>query len=54
MNKEQFIEKLKETLANTDIDVVIEDVRRFVKNPDELEIWSNNYFLQLSDMIKFE
>ena len=32
------------TLANTDIDIVIEDGRRFVKNHDELEIWSNKYF----------
>jgi len=25
----------------------------FVINPRELDIWSNDYFLQLADMIKF-
>jgi Domain of unknown function (DUF1814). len=54
MSKEQFIEKLKERLANTDIGMVKEDVLRFIINPNELEIWSNDYFLQLADMIKFK
>ncbi len=54
MNKEQFIEKLKERLANTDIDAVKRDVLRFIKYPDELDIWSNDYFLQIADMIKLE
>jgi len=26
----------------------------FIKNPEELEIWSNDYFLQLAEMIKFQ
>lgn len=26
----------------------------FVKNPKELDIWSNDYFVQLVDMIRFE
>jgi len=34
--------------------MVKEDVIRFIKNPNELEIWSNDYFLRLADMIKFE
>ncbi len=24
----------------------------FVRNPKELDIWSNDYFVQLADMIK--
>ena len=27
---------------------------RFIDNPKELDIWSNDYFLQLSDMIVFK
>lgn len=53
LTKEQFIKRLKERLANTDIDVVKRDVRRFIMNPQELEIWSNDYFLQIADMVKF-
>ena len=54
MSKEKFINELKEGLANTDIQMVKRDVLPFIKNPDELEIWSNDYFLQLADMVKFE
>ena len=53
MSKEKFINELKEGLANTDIQMVKRDVLPFIKNPDELEIWSNDYFLQLADMVKF-
>lgn len=29
------------------------DVVDFISNPNELDIWSNDYFLQLADRIKF-
>ena len=54
MSRELFIEKLKERLADTDIDSARQDVLPFIKNPEELEIWSNDYFLQLAEMIKFQ
>ncbi|MDI9604083.1 MAG: nucleotidyl transferase AbiEii/AbiGii toxin family protein [Bacteroidota bacterium] len=54
MSREEFIHQLKERLATTDIEMVKEDVVRFIKNTEELEIWTNDYFLQLADMIKFE
>ena len=54
MERQQFIDKLKERLASTDIEMVKRDVLPFIKNTEELEIWSNDYFLQLADMIKFE
>lgn len=37
-----------------DIDVVKRDMPRFIKYPDELDIWSSDYFLQMADMIKLE
>lgn len=54
MSKEQFVDTLKERLAISDIDLVKQDVSRFIKNSQELDIWSNDYFLQLADMIKYE
>lgn len=54
ITKETFFEKLKERLATSDINQVKADVLPFVRNPKELEIWSNDYFLQLANMIKFE
>ena len=53
LNKEDFLEVLRERLASTDIDLVKADVLGFVEDPHELDIWSNDYFLQLADRIKF-
>lgn len=54
MTREDFFAKLKEKLVTTDIEMVKRDVLPFVKHPEELAIWSNDYFLQLSGMMKFQ
>lgn len=54
MDENQFLQLLKERLASTDIKQVKQDVEPFIKKPKALEIWTNNYFLQLADLIKFE
>ena len=54
MTREDFMAVLKERLATTNIEDVKRDVRRFMLNPHELDIWSNDYFLQLADMIVFK
>lgn len=51
LNKDGFVKMLKEKLATTDINAVKNDVLPFVVNPIELEIWSNDYFLQIADMM---
>lgn len=51
---ESFKTKLKERLASSDIKQVKEDVLPFVRNPKELDIWTNDYFIQLADMVRFE
>ena len=51
---EQFKQLLKEKINLTNIEMVKADVRRFVINPQELDIWSTNYFLQLADMMIIE
>ena len=53
ISKETFMCRLREKLATTDIERVKEDVIGFVDNPHELDIWSNDYFLQLADRIVF-
>lgn len=45
---------LKDKLASANMNQVKSDVLPFVRNPKELDIWSNDYFVQLADMIKFE
>ena len=54
ITKESFLEKLNEHLATTDINQVKADVLPFIRNPKEMAIWSNDYFLQLAQMIRFE
>lgn len=54
ITKESFLEKLNERLATADINQVKADVLPFIRNQKELEIWSNDYFLQLAKMVRFE
>lgn len=54
ITKEDFIRKLREKISTTDIESVKHDVRGFVTNLHELDIWSNTYFLQLADMMVFK
>lgn len=52
--KEEFLNDLRKRLATSDIKQVKSDVLPFVKNPKELDIWSNDYFLQVMTLMKFE
>lgn len=54
VTKETFMKSLRERLSTTDIRQVKADVEDFVINKHEMDIWSNEYFLQLADMIKWE
>ena len=54
IRQEVFMAKLKDRLASADINQVKNDALPFVRNPNELDIWSNDYFVQLVDMMKFE
>jgi len=53
VSKETFMDHLREKLATTDIEQVKGDVIGFVDNPHELDIWSNDYFLQLAERMVF-
>ena len=52
MTKEEFLDKLKERISNTNIELVKQDVAPFIKNHAQLDIWSTDYFLQLVEMMK--
>ena len=55
LTKEQFIEMLRNKIVSTDISDVRADVEPFlIGNPHDLDIWSNDYFLQIANMIRFE
>lgn len=54
LDKESFKKILKEKILNTNIELVKDDIRPFIKDITILNIWSIDYFCQLVDMIIFE
>lgn len=54
VDKAAFIHRLQEKLSSTDIEHVKQDVIGFIDNPHELDIWSNDYFLKLTDLMMFK
>jgi hypothetical protein len=49
-----FKNLLKEKIIKTDINLVKNDVRPFIKDHVETDIWSTDHFLQLVDRINFD
>lgn len=47
----QFRQLLDERVSALDVDSARDDVRRFVRNPQDLAVWSQDYFLQLAGML---
>ena len=51
---EKFLHTLRDRLVSTNIEKVKEDVIPFLNNERELDIWSNDYFLHLVDLMKIQ
>jgi len=54
LTRESFLTLLRERLSTADINQVKADVMPYIMDKHELDIWSNDYFLQLTDLIVFE
>lgn len=54
ISKEEFIDLLRDKIKTTSIDKVKADVRPFIRNTKQLEIWSPQYFLDLVDLLKMK
>jgi predicted nucleotidyltransferase component of viral defense system len=52
-HKGDFLNLVQKKIQQLDVDSARHDVVRFIKNPSQLEIWSQEYFLQLLQMVKF-
>ncbi len=52
VSPEVFQDELRTYLLSTDLKQVKADVLPFVKNPHDLDIWSNEYFLQLAQLMR--
>lgn len=53
LSREDFMNKLKAILGSTKIEMVKQDVSPFIRDKKQLDIWSNDYFLELADMLKY-
>lgn len=55
VSREEFMEQLRSKLSTANIENVKQDVIPYISSNQyrELEIWSNDYFLQLADLLKF-
>lgn len=53
IDKNIFSEMLKEKFSNTDITMAKRDALPFVRNPGDLDIWSNDYFLLLAERVRY-
>ena len=54
ITKNKLLELLYTKISSTKIENVKEDVFRFVRNQNELEIWSREYFKTLVENIKVD
>ncbi len=54
LTQQDFRKLLKAKISKTNIDQVKADVRPFIKNPGELDIWTAEYFIQMVDMIRYK
>ena len=52
LTPEAFAQKLRETIQSVDLNLVKADVSPFLVRPQETEIWSNDYFMQIADRIQ--
>lgn len=51
-NKEELVRLLRDKITRTDISLIKKDVLPFLKNRNETDIWSQDYFLQLTGLMK--
>ncbi|MCD4736250.1 MAG: nucleotidyl transferase AbiEii/AbiGii toxin family protein [Bacteroidales bacterium] len=51
---DEFFNLLKKRIRDTNIEMVKADVKPFVRNTNDLKIWSAEYFLNLVELIKFQ
>lgn len=54
ISKTEFIDMLKERISKVDFNNAAKEVAVFISNPDKINIWSKDYFLQVADMVEYK
>jgi predicted nucleotidyltransferase component of viral defense system len=52
-SQDDFLDRLRDKIQHADINQIKQDVIPFIKDLSHLDIWSTDYFLQLSNLITF-
>ncbi len=52
ITEKEFHDLLKQKITTVNMDRVKADIRRFIANPERLDIWSPDYFLDLVKHLK--
>ena len=53
LSNEAFKNILREKIKTASMEMIKEDVRKFIKNDSNIKIWSQSYFLDLIEKMKF-
>ncbi len=53
LSNEAFKNILREKIKTVSMEMIKEDVRKFIKNDSNIKIWSQSYFLDLIEKMKF-
>lgn len=53
LTPEDFASLLKARIEKLDVDAARRDVMPFVRQPRDLDIWSREYFMRLTDKLRF-
>ena len=54
LSQVNFLGMLRAKISDLNINQAKDDIEKFVKDSQTLDIWSQDYFLQLSQMLKFK
>lgn len=50
----EFKELLRQKIETVKFQYIVDDIRRFIRDPKVLEIWNSKFFLDLMNQMKFE
>jgi hypothetical protein len=53
LSPEDFMERLEQTINDLDVELARREVEPFVREPQNLSIWSRDFFLEVASKIKF-
>jgi hypothetical protein len=54
LTQEILLNLMKEKILGLNVQAAKEDIRRFIRDPKELDVWSQDFFLSLLPRLRFK